>query len=340
MARLSAVRKLVVITLAFGMVFALSSVALASTESGYVTWTVDPPNNTSLATPHKDFQTTTQKCAVCHAVHKAPAEGELLLRGLAADSCVYCHITSTTGGIQIYDGDTSLYYTDTSKNHSRDGGAPCNGCHAVHGADTYGGALTTKILKRLPIQPALVEAFSATADPNDIYNMVAGTVNPVAPGYEFENWYGPELQQTSFCSSCHPYYTRASEESIETTRMIVNGAISTETTSFASHPMKRYWAEDGLPDFQAAGSTLPSDTQVAQMSTNGCHRCHGDNSYLNQGAGSWENSFPHFTATRDRFLVSSDTDGNNVDTQDSREDGTCFYCHLWDAGTLGVGKSY
>jgi predicted CXXCH cytochrome family protein len=342
MRHLNVARALVVVTLALGMLLAASSLALANTESGYVTWTADVPNNNSMATPHKDYQTTTQKCAVCHAVHKAPADGELLLRGAASDSCVYCHITNSTGVIQIYNGNSSLYYVDNSKNHSRDGGAPCNGCHAVHGADTYGGTLTAKILKRLPIQPALLAAFSVDSSENVIYNMDPGTVHPVVPDYAFEDWYGNDVQQTAFCSGCHPYYTRASEESIETTRMIVNGAISTEATSFASHPMKRYKAADGDPDFQADGSTLPSDTMVASMSTNGCHRCHGESAYLNQPAGLYESSFPHYTASRDRFLVSSDIVGGTIGTQDSTEDGTCFWCHLWKWGNPpgGVGDSY
>jgi hypothetical protein len=348
MRRESAVRLAYVLVLSAGLLLAAASAAFANTESGYVTWTAGPPNDLSAATPHRDYQTTTQKCAVCHAVHKAPADGELLLRGAAGDSCVYCHVTSTTGVVQIYDGDVGLYNTDNKMNHSRDGGAPCNGCHAVHGANAYGGAVAALILKRLPIQPSFLQYFSTESSENVLYEATGdfeGSMHP-APPNDWENWDEVRgVQVTAFCTGCHPYYTRASEDEVTTDRMIVNGAISTEATSFSTHPMRRAWESidasgNNVFNFQAAGSTLPDGTRVAYMSTHGCYHCHGENKYTDQGAGSFESSFPHFTANRERFLVSGDgVDETNLDTPDSRQDGTCFVCHVW-YGTDGTGITY
>jgi predicted CXXCH cytochrome family protein len=370
-----ATRALFALLFALGLVLGVASVACASTESTYAAWTAPVYTDT----PHGGYTTSTTKCAVCHAVHKAPAGGELLLRTTVAEACVYCHITKDLGVIRIYDGDPDLYYGDNKKNHSRDGGAPCSGCHSVHGADVYGGAISAKILKRLPIQPELLAIFDPadTHDPNLLYEAEGDALSgemtasppadwgPTAIG--FEDWeYASGVQQTAFCTGCHPYYTQASENPITTSNMIVEGVISTETRTFASHPMRRQYG--GPPDidgndyfnFQAKGSTLPDGMRVARMSTNGCYRCHGENEDVNLGVGVHASSFPHYTEIRERFLMSADVDGNSrtldaygdrtipIPTPDSRQDGTCFYCHSWDfkdgpagaSNPSGVGFTY
>jgi predicted CXXCH cytochrome family protein len=361
---------------ALALVFGAASVAYASTESTYTAWTAPVYTDT----PHGGYTTSTTKCAVCHAVHKAPAGGELLLRTTVAEACVYCHIIKDLGVIRIYDGDPDLYYGDNKKNHSRDGGAPCSGCHSVHGADVYGGAISAKILKRLPIQPEFLAIFdhADTGDPNVLYEAVGdgdgkmwasrlADWDPAAVG--FEDWWEPSgVQQTAFCTGCHPYFTRASEDPITTERMIVDGVISTETRTFSSHPMRRQYGGptdvNGVGsdyfNFQAAGSTLPNGVQVARMSTNGCWRCHGENKDVNLGSGVHASSFPHYTETRERFLMSADASGTShthaidtgvevlIPTPDSRQDGTCFYCHSWDfndgpgnaSNPSGVGFTY
>jgi predicted CXXCH cytochrome family protein len=358
-------RALFALLFALGLVIGAASAAYASTESTYAAWAgsgltgideLKAYHSTTHETPHNGYTTSTTKCAVCHAVHKAPADGELLLRTTVGEACVYCHIDTDLGVIQIYDGKSSLYYADNKNNHSRDGGAPCSGCHSVHGANTYGTKLTTKILKRLPIQPELLQFFagedSATPNPDMLYEAVGDPVNDRMYGghpYEWEEWgWTSGVQQTAFCTGCHPYYTRASEDPITTNRMIVDGAISTDTRTFASHPMKRQWNGlelngDWIFSFEASGSTLPIvGTRVARMSTNGCYRCHGENEDTNLSPGVQESSFPHYSTHRERFLMSSDVGGNWLpDTPDSRQDGTCFYCHSWDWGTPeGVGFTY
>jgi predicted CXXCH cytochrome family protein len=346
----------IAIALSFALGFSLfaTSVAFASTESTYAVWDPAPPND-APATPHSGYTTSTTKCAVCHAVHKAPADGELLLRSTVGEACVYCHIDTDLGVVTIYNGDRTAYLSENKNNHSLEGGAPCSGCHSVHGANTYTGAIATKILKALPIQPEFVRLFTdATNTPEPFYTgafpYVNGGGEPIAspPNKGDDGWYGARfVQQVAFCTGCHPYYTDASEHYITTDRMIVEGAISTQTRTFASHPMKFAWEydADGNPvdsSFEATGSTLPAGSKVALMSTNGCFRCHGERDYLDLGPGDPERSFPHYTPNRQRFLVSSDENGGQqrLDTLDSTQDGTCFPCHRWDDGSSGTGVTY
>jgi predicted CXXCH cytochrome family protein len=370
-------RVLFALLFALGLVFGAASAAYASTESTYAAW-VSSIENSAPPTPHKGYTTTSTKCAVCHAVHKAPSDGELLLRSTVGQACVYCHIDTAVGGVQIYDGRSELYEHENKKNHSLDGGAPCTGCHSVHGADTYGGSITVKILKRLTIQPSFLALFqgSGTPDPDILYEAVGvktghidekGHMFPATP-YEWEDWnHADQVQQTAFCTGCHPYYTRQDG----------TDPITVKEVAYQSHPMKRSWnavetrldgdgeliLDNGVPqrfpiyDFQAPGaSTPPAGTRVAGMSTNGCYRCHGENTDVNLGVGVHASSFPHYTEIRERFLMSADLDGEAysidgegrntipIPTPDSRQDGTCFYCHLWDdgagAGVEGVGVTY
>jgi predicted CXXCH cytochrome family protein len=341
MRRRHAARALTVLAFTLLLLLAVAPIAYASTESTYTAWT-DPGFNHSEPhdTPHNGYGTTTTKCSVCHAVHKAPAAGEVLLRTTVGEACVYCHIDTNLGVIQIYNGDSSLYYIDNKKNHSLGGGVACTDCHAVHGANTYGTYLATKILKRLPIQPTFVRLFSESNDSNVLYEAVedvTGNMWP-APPYDWEQWdRGREVQQTAFCTGCHPYYTRNDG----------TDPITVEGVQYNSHPMKRYFnSVDGdgnwVVDFQAPGSTIPSTTQVAGMSSHGCLHCHGERAFLDAGPGVQPSSFPHYTANRERFLVSGNGDSIDLDTADSRQDGTCFQCHLWwdGANYQGVGYTY
>jgi hypothetical protein len=346
--------------LVFAAMLLVAVTAFGEASSGYATWTSGPPNDTDPLTPHIGYTTTTAKCAVCHAVHKAAPTGQLLLNDTVDGSCSYCHIETSVGVVQIYNGNENAYLVDSKYNHSAGGGAPCNGCHSVHGSDAYTGPIIRKILKRLPIQPSLVGFFTgSTSTPDPIYT---GTfpftlpsdpdiILPAVSGLENEEWrVAKNVQSTAFCTSCHPYFTHASEDLITTDRMVVGNAISTETTTFASHPLKRQWDYTGPGtyewNFQAAGSTLPDYTQVAWTSTDGCHTCHGDGAYIDSGGGLQESSYPHYTPYRQRFLISQYPDGGwGMDTADSQEDGTCLLCHRrldWGApgDNVGVGYTY
>lgn len=362
-------RHLAILTMAL-LMLTLTTPAFAA----YTAWDPGAANGTSLPTPHKDYQVTTVKCAVCHAVHQAPvadatgtvpvdwtadSSPEMLLRSSVANSCTYCHITTSIGAIQIYGGDPDLYLNDDIFGHQAPN-ATCVGCHSVHGANTYDGVLSSKILKRLPIQQTFVDfitnASSGTGDPEVIY-----TINQEWGGYplppnDWLDWDGRYVQQTAFCTGCHPYYSPASEDTVTVSSMWNGSAFSTATVSFKTHPMKRNWEEPSTPGtwgygFVAQGSTLPTSTEVAWMSTDGCRRCHSDEQWTNQGPGTWDSDFPHRTPGQARFLVSAEAQGvGYTNIYDPSDDGACLVCHRWEGAwdpnntsgvpTMGVGFTY
>jgi predicted CXXCH cytochrome family protein len=338
-------------TLAFAVTVALmcfAATAYATVgDSGYQVWDPAAGDNPSYpGSPHEGFDTATQKCQVCHAPHNANPTGQALLPTTVAEACTYCHITTATGVVVIYDGDPLNYTVDNAYNHSSAAGATCTECHSPHGADTFGGIIAPKLLRRLPIQPSFVAFMSTGNDPNDLYNADGSVVFPPAP-YDWQNWDPRWVQVTAFCTSCHPFFAQASEEDVTTNRMMTPSGLSTATVTFRTHPMKRYWGEgaDENAGFVAQGSTVPTSTKVADMSTNGCQRCHMDGLGVDQGAGLWRTSFPHYTPDNSAFLIGSDDGGawNTVTVPDRHQDATCFVCHRWGGSigaTEGVGIGY
>lgn len=249
----------------------------------------------------------------------------------------------------IYDSEITYYTSDNMFGHQAPN-ATCVGCHSVHGANTYNGPLAAKILKRLPIQETYVDFMTGGGSADEIYD---GTLSswPMPPN-DWQSWPDRMSQETAFCTGCHPYFTKASEDTVTVSYRWDGSAFSTETVSYKSHPMKRYWGEGDVedptgngvmsPDFYAAGSTLPNDQEVAQMSTNGCQRCHGEEQYVNQGVGVWTSSFPHYTPSNARFLVGADETGGYqlLDVQNPAGDTTCYPCHRWNSGAEGAGATY
>lgn len=105
--------------------------------------------------PHGNYLTTTNKCAVCHSVHMAPAGGVLLLPAATVkDTCETCH--DGTGGRGVYGaiaargltvesqhsveatnaipgGDPSTGATATATFSGAGGTLTCTDCHSPHG---------------------------------------------------------------------------------------------------------------------------------------------------------------------------------------------------------------
>jgi predicted CXXCH cytochrome family protein len=325
---------LVVLCVAFS-----AQAAYANTESGYVTWTAGPPNNTPPLTPHAGYATTTQKCAVCHAVHKAPADGELLLRGTVGESCTYCHITSSIGLTVVYGGVIENYTTEDDHGHQSPA-VTCIDCHAVHGANTFLGDKTIKILKVWGIQQTFLDDY-ASGEASAVINAVESDSFP-------NRWDPMDVVDAAFCTQCHPYYSDASETTVTADITPLDG--STETTSFKTHPLKMPGGEDGSEFYQgfvARGSSIPTENAVAVYSTRGCYwSCHGG-SRRGDGAGVQVSSYPHYDPDTVRFLQSGEN--RSEDVVDSSDDSNCLMCHVWDntegsgyavPTTGGVGISY
>jgi predicted CXXCH cytochrome family protein len=233
-----ALRALLALSLALGCALSVASVAYASTESTYAAWDAGGANTGSLHTPHRDYSTTTTKCAVCHSVHKAPASGELLLRTTVGDSCTYCHIQSNLGRIVIYGGNLAWYNGPDNDHGHQSGGVTCVDCHSVHGANAFGGDKSSKILKVWNIQATFIQ-YMALEDTAAVVNAVNGKVWP-------GEWDTGQVQDTAFCSQCHPYYSDKSETTV--TASVVQSDGTRLSTSFKTHPMKKPGGEKGNDD--------------------------------------------------------------------------------------------
>lgn len=309
--------------------------AYATTPSGFVTWTVDPPNDTT-PTPHAGYATTTTKCGVCHSVHKAPADGELLLPTTAADACTYCHITTDVGVTVIYGGDVNNYTTQDNHGHQSPA-VTCTSCHAVHGANTFKGSIAVKILKVWNIQATLV-ADLASGDTTAIIDGVGPLDPDLNNGYSWPGmWDTRDVVDAAFCTQCHPYYTDASENPV--TGDVIQSDGSFETTTFATHPLKVPGGEGGhdfYEGFVAQGSTLATNYAVAVYSTRGCYwNCHGRSTRDPGSGGVQVSSYPHYDPNTVRFLQAGAY--RDQDVTNSSSDANCLMCHVWEDGQGGSG---
>ncbi|RJQ54979.1 MAG: hypothetical protein C4521_03775, partial [Actinobacteria bacterium] len=87
---------------------------LVKYEGGYAAYGADQDANgagdyddtngaTTPAGPHGGYDTTTNKCKVCHAVHRAEGAYYLLRADSQDDACDYCHIGSAHSTRIVYD---------------------------------------------------------------------------------------------------------------------------------------------------------------------------------------------------------------------------------------------
>ncbi len=292
-----------------------------ATSNPYYNWDTTA-NAGSLQTPHKDYRLTTRKCQVCHVVHNANPDGELLLPTTRANACTYCHITTTLGGIVIYGGNPDNYLVEDDYGHQAAGGVICTDCHAVHGANTMGGdqGIETKILHAGGYQAELV-SIVATGDADAITTGGA----PGAQVWGNHRWDELELQRTAFCTRCHQYYSHTSTQT-------VNG--------FNFHPLRDYYDPGGtIPD---TPDRFGLGIAVADHTTRGCTWfCHEGydpdlgTQLVNLGVGIHDGSLPHYTPKHIKFLMA-----DGIPAVDSTTDDVCFECHLWDPGVEGVGETF
>lgn len=343
-------KTLVIMAIAVALIFAFAATAMARPNGNiYISW--DPTsggNAASVASPHTDYQTATEKCAVCHSVHyaatagvvwadlsgggtnawtadAASAETEMLLRSNVAGACNYCHITTSIGGVQLYGGVVANYTTSSGFNHYG-GPAACSGCHAVHGANTFQGANTSKVLRVRSDRPIQPEVIGAAGGNPAIAAVFADQATAVASGNKY-------LQQIAFCTQCHAEYTDASEATITGGPGYYDGGGYTGT-EYKGHPLK---AADTV--FAAQGAN--TNVQVAYADSTTCRTCH-DAGNVNE-SGVTSNSFPHFTNGYYVFSTWGDSVGDVTAADVTREyatDGNCLKCHVNAAGTSGVNITY
>ena len=113
--------------------------------TGYLAWSYVQANSAAdTSSPHGNYSTTTSKCAVCHAVHRADKDGVVLTawggKGSATpafsstmapfESCFFCHgngATFTNKTVEFFVTTTGVLSPHTT----------CGRCHTAspHGAD-------------------------------------------------------------------------------------------------------------------------------------------------------------------------------------------------------------
>jgi len=303
-------------------VLALASAAYAGTTSGYATWDPAAPND-NPATPHKGYALNTNKCAVCHAVHKGTDGGEVLLRSTVGDACDYCHILTNIGGDRLYNGTTDAK-TDVAVGEFGGGfnhGNDCTNCHSVHGASTMAGAKSSRILydwNVIATRDYSTYALEAWPDPST-----------VADGDE---------QVTAWCTGCHPYFTPYYADGSATGVYDGRDQIGTDGW-FQSHVMT-------VTPVAGYGNTAATNTGIdaAFAGSTVCVSCHdAPNDGTNIGNvpanGVYANHFPHYTRDYYRFMqVATSTVGAANMNTTGTIDGLCLKCHR-DA-TDGAGITY
>ncbi len=343
-----------VLVMAAVLVFAFSGVAMAKITNGYVSWDDAKAELDGTAeTPHIGYTVNTEKCAVCHSVHNAPVAGtawtgtnpwtarsgeesQMLLRSSVANACVYCHITTAVGGVQLYNGTEANWTAPTGLEenaaHNRTS-ANCVNCHSVHGANTYQGAAASKILKftEASIQD---EVLGTSTD----VTLDGGLYADAAAAKADTSALGKDYQVTVFCTQCHQNFSRSSETTLNADGDSVYGDAAyvdgdaTANKQYKSHPMK------------AAGTTFVANGasytgQVAWVASTTCRSCH-DAGGTDLGAGVTDSSFPHYTAGAYNFVnvAASSADVAVPSGHDNGSDGMCLKCHA--DGTSGVGTTF
>jgi predicted CXXCH cytochrome family protein len=126
----------------------------------HVTWTDGDDEGTDAyagAGPHGYYRSDTEKCRMCHIVHKAPANSIMLLPAATIQAaCFTCH--DATGAQGVYSGIvarggsvTASHSIDTTT-HVPGGSADlptmltCTSCHTVHRATTMAAFRTDRQL--------------------------------------------------------------------------------------------------------------------------------------------------------------------------------------------------
>ncbi len=323
-------RTLTLPTLIVCLLLVIAGGAHASTDSTYATWAATGAN-AAVPTPHSGYSTATNKCAVCHAVHKAEPSGELLLSSSVAEACTYCHITTGAGNIQIYDEDVTNYSTNSNYAHNGTGYSNCTDCHSVHGADTIAGANETKILKDW-LQDGSVYSYSTYA--------LAKWPDPASVSAD-------DAQITAWCTGCHKYFIQSYDQSSTSIAYIefVDPFTGYDwaSTRAGSHVMTAPGGASGAYSNPAASSDVTDN--VAWGTSQYCRSCH-DAGITDTAGGVVTTSFPHFTPSYYRFMkvaeslaASSTQDASSSQNTTGTVDGLCLKCHKADSAT-GVGYDY
>lgn len=276
--------------------------------------------NAAVPTPHKGYSSSTDKCGVCHSVHMAPANGEMLLRTTVAAACEYCHVTTNLGGTVVYGGVVERYYSvSDSTAHNRTSYSSCRSCHSVHGSNTLGGANDTKILRDWSLDDT---GPTYTAEVLDMWPDPASLNDD-------------DAQITAWCSGCHKYFVQSHDTTLTTQSFDHYDTYDWVPGLSKSHIMTATIDSFSNP----AASPAVQGTQVAYRPSAYCTDCH-DAGDRDAGTGVVTSSFPHSTPEHYKFMSKGSSAASAASTNTlSGVDGLCLKCHKGDDSN-GVGIDY
>jgi len=331
---------------------------------GYLAWTAGQSwSGDNSTSPHSGYATTTNKCAVCHAVHRADAGGTVLTAWdgsmapggdmMATSSCIFCHGPSATfTDVRIQVGNSTSPYALSP--HGR-----CQRCHtpSPHGA----GASAYPVLAQ--------KLFNTEADGAIAADIASGTNALSASMFDLSD---PALMDRGvtmgtgyLCTACHdnaadPVVFAINES--EALPTIAGLGTTSPVTGHRVYAMNTTtWNEASEYGAYYSGATDGAgDSTIAFNPALGCKACH-------DAETAWgSKAFPHnYVSTGGAGSTSSETsaaliwmtvagDADDAKTVASQagigqgngknavltSDGLCLKCHLSGDRTAGVGETY
>lgn len=279
----------------------------------------------ALASPHGNFTLASEQCAVCHSVHHAPATDSLaLLAGYqpaaagansADGACVFCHVDTTIGYIQVYDGDYLNFTNASDAAHDAAGNASCSNCHQVHAA--------TASMPSATDAPYLVQKI--------LQNGVFDAAFPAGPAAD-------EVQVSIWCTQCHSGYYSNGQAYDGSSHIMTDFTTDYNAANPTNHgPAGQIAVASSATcrgchsrgEINQAPAAIADPVAFVQPST----------------ADADGGSFPHFTDGA-RFLQAAtalDADGiptTSGGASNSHGDAVCYSCHRGNAligSGVGIG---
>jgi len=314
---------------------------------GYLSWGWAKTNAGETGSPHGNYTTTSNKCQVCHAVHRASGTGNVLtavpLTGVAQDSkrtfaCAFCHGASNFTNVTI-----SVSTTGSISPHGN-----CSRCHITspHGV----GASVYPVLEQ--------HLINTGADAKIAYDISTGNNGMSAAVMAEGSAAGITLGTGYLCNNCHSsggagIATVYAVNTPGAKPAITGSAVATQTGHRVTALATGTWNTAGEHSAYYTG-------RVAFNDANSCQACH--DAKRSNGA----NAFPHgyvdaagayapksqvgasliwLTTAADAddphaLLPTPGSTSGTADVSLLSTDGACLKCHVSGDGTAGVGHTY
>ncbi len=313
--------------------------------AGYLSWSWASANIAgTTGSPHGNYATTTNKCAVCHAVHRASADGNVLTAvtdAFAANrtkTCAFCH-----GATAFSTKSVAVASDGTISPHGS-----CSRCHveSPHGVGAS-------------VYPVLTEHLLNTrADAAIANDLGTGSNGIVTADFDSGSAKGLTLGTGYLCNQCHSsggagintvYAVNEAGATPAQNATTINNTTGHRVTAVATSD----WNVDGSKGAYLTG-------RIAYNDANSCQACHdakrangaaafphgyvdaaGAYAPKSQAGASliWLTSASDADAPRTIVPTPGSTSGT-ADVSVLTGDGTCLKCHISGDGTAGVGQSY